>query len=138
MYGGFKGRPYGIAPAVPNYTGHALILQPPGIYTLYTFPAAGRIWNVGVSYAIATSANVGNITGYTRVLVQGGITLAIVECAISSAAATTPSQDSNTDPVSYYGLPVPSGTVVQLDVNNGATTVGVQQRGSCRLAVSIP
>ena len=133
-----KGRPYAMTPAVPNLDGHALILQPPGTYTLYTFPAAGRIWAAAVTFGMATSVNVGNVSGYARLNIAGGLTLAIVECAIASTSATTPSQDSNTDPATYYGLAVPEGTVINLDVNNGVAVAGVQQRASCRLQVSIP
>lgn len=133
-----KGREFAATPVVPGLDGRSLIKQPPGLYTLYTFAQRGKIWAASVSYGMATTANTGNFPGYAQVVIQGGITLAIVECAISSSSSLTPSQDSNTDPATYNGLIVPAGTVIQLDVNNGVSMSGVQQRASCRLQVSIP
>lgn len=124
----------GAPPAVQNYKTAELTLQVPGIFTMYTFTNAGRIWKATVAYAMGSSGGTGSNQGYSRVKIQGGNTLAIVECVVVSA----PAGDSEVDMESYNGFAVPSGTVIQLDVNNNATITGVVQRASALIGVSIP
>jgi len=128
------GRAFGMTPAVSNYQSFVQILQPPGSYHLFTFTAAGRIWAASVSYAMGSSGGTGANQGYSRVHVVSGIALAIVECCVAGA----PDADSNTSDMTYFGLVVPKGTVVNLDVNGGSTITGVVQRGSGLVGVSIP
>ena len=130
------GRAFGMAPAVANYQAKAQILQPPGgsPFTMFTFTAAGRIWAATVSFSMGSSGGTGSNQGYARVRIQGGATLAICECCVVG----NPSADSNGSDIPYNGIAVPSGTVVQLDVNGGTTITGVVLRASGLVGVSIP
>ena len=129
-----RGRDFGLAPSVPNIQSGELILQGPSITAFYTFSQAGRIWGAVVTYAMGSSGGTGSNQAYARVRIQGGATLAIVECCVVG----NPSADSNTDDRPYNGIAVPSGTKIQLDVNNNTTITGVVQRASGLVVVSIP
>jgi hypothetical protein len=125
----------GVPPAVPGLASGSAILQGPTAgTTMYTFASAGRIWAANISYSMGSSGGTGSNQGYARVLVQGGATLAIVECVVVG----NPSSDSNTDSQTFPGLSVPMGTVIQIDVNNNVGITGVVQRGSGLVVVSIP
>lgn len=132
-----RGQGYGTAPYVKNAVTEEKILQSPGIYTLYTFTASGRIWAASVSLGIGTTSGSGTSQVYARVYVSGasGVgTLAIVEACVAGAT----SNDSNDDANQYPGLLVPSGAVVHLDVNNGGGLSGGVIRASGLVAVSVP
>lgn len=132
-----RGQTYGTAPYVKNAVTAEKILQSPGIYMLYTFTAAGRIWAASVSLGIGTSGGSGTSQVYTRVYVTGAAgvgTLAVVECCVAGTVAN----DSNDDANQYPGLLVPSGAVVHLDVNNNVSLSGGVIRGSGLVAVSVP
>jgi hypothetical protein len=128
------GRAFGMTPAVSNYQSFAQILKPPGAYALFTFTATGRIWAASVSYAMGSSGGTGANQGYARVHVVSGNPLAIVECCVVG----NPSADSNTSDMTYFGLVVPKGTIINLDVNGNTAITGVVQRGSGLVGVSIP
>ncbi len=128
------GRAFGMTPAVSNYQSFEQILQPPGSYHLFTFPAPGRIWAASVSYAMGSSGGTGANQGYARVHVVSGNALAICECCVVG----NPDADSNGSDLTYFGLVVTKGTVINLDVNGGTTITGVVQRGSGLVGVSVP
>jgi hypothetical protein len=131
-----RGQSFGAVPAIKNPVGGEQILQAPGgsPYTIYTFPAAGRVWLASVSFSMGSSGGTGSNQGYARVRIQGGQSLAIAECCVVG----NPDSDSNEESNPYPGLSVPSGTKILLDVNGGATITGVVLRASGIFLGSIP
>jgi hypothetical protein len=124
----------GVPPAVTNSQSGEAVLQPPGTALMFTMPAAGRLWAAEVSYSMGSSAGTGSNQGYCRVRVAGGKTLAIVECCV----VASPDSDSNTDSLTFPGIALANGAVIDLDVNGGAAITGVVQRGSGLVVVSVP
>lgn len=128
----------GVPPAVSNTQSGTQILKSGSgsPYTVFTMPAAGRLWVAAVSFSmVAGSGSAGaSQQSYCQLVTAGGKTLALVECAVTGTAES----DSNTAVVTYPGLALANGTVINLDVNNAVIVTGILQRGSGLVVVSIP
>ncbi len=104
--------------------------------TMFTFPQAGRIWALHLSYAMASNSSYsGTITSQAYALVKAGSTiLTVIEIALGGPSTN----DSGDSDMVINGLPVPAGTALILDINNGASISNVAQRASAVVLYSIP
>jgi len=108
----------------------------PGSVPFLTFFSPGRLWAVHLSFAAASNNTyvAGSIAQlYARIL-AGANVIGIIELALSAAAQQA---NGDADPA-FPGFPVPGGTVLSADVNNGVTVTGVLQRASGVVWYSIP
>jgi hypothetical protein len=129
----------GVPPNVPNIKSADAVLILPGAtpLTFFTFPANGRLWDVSLSFALATTAAfAGGLSPvYARVITGSGIDIAIVELAISGPSQFVP---GNAD-LSLNGLAVALGDTLILDINAGVPlAAGATMRASCTVLYSVP
>lgn len=127
----------GVPPAVPNcQSAQALRRSPSGAGVFFTFPNAGRIWTVLLSYTVVSGAALAAQTRFAATVqtVTGGLPLAVVQLSLPSS----PSHDSDTCPVSYNGLPVTQGDSLNLIINGGLAVAGTDQEASAVVLYSIP
>lgn len=127
----------GVPPAVPNLLGATLLQRGVSITSMFTFPQAGRIWQVVLSYAVTSNASFTLSTARTVATVQtvtSGLTLAVVQLGIAN-----PNQHAEgTCPVAFGGLSVVPGETVRLNVNGGNTIAQMDQQASATMLYSIP
>jgi len=125
----------GIPPLVPGLKTASSLRQGPGVATVFTFPAAGRIWGAVLSGTFTTN------TGYAgqnnvlfQVVTASGVVLSILELAAVTALEYP---NGNGTPL-VFGLNVGAGEVVKLDVNGGVAIADSTQRASAILYYSVP
>lgn len=105
-------------------------------YAMHTFAAAGRVWGVSISCAIATAAAYagGPVSVYAQILTSSGITLEEIELAVSGAGQI----DSDHGDLALNGLPIVAGATIQLDVNGAAPITNAIIRASGLVLYSVP
>ena len=124
----------GVPPIAPGIVGGEQILQSPGTYPIYTFPAPGKIWAASVSLSAGVTGGSGTNLIYARVYIVGGRTLAYCEVGLAGTIAYGANGDSN----GFPGFMVAAGTVINLDINNGAVVTGGLVRGGGIFVGSVP
>ena len=127
----------GVPPAVPNCnSAQALRRTISGSGIFFTFPGAGRIWTVLLSYTVNSfgSFSPPGVFAASILTGLGGLPLAVVELSL----AALPDKDSGTCPVSYNGLPVRQGDSLALNINGGVVVPGANQEASAVVLYSIP
>lgn len=127
----------GVPAAVPNCQSAKTLLHNIGLQTFFTFPAAGRIWQVVLTYTITANASfsLASVRTYAQVLLSpSGLTLAVVNLGVSGASEHAEGQSE--PPVT--GLPVTSGQSLVCDVNNGAVVPQLDQQASAVVLYSVP
>lgn len=128
----------GVPPAVPNLSSAEAIQQNVSAsVVLFTFPSAGRIWSVVLSYVITSnpSFSLSTIRTYARIYRNPGGTLAIVQLGASNAKQALAGQS---EPQIVGGIPVTAGTSLILDVNAGNLVTNMDQQASAVVLYSIP
>ena len=86
------------------------------VANVYTFPAAGRIWGVMLSHVLVTdSSYAGGAVITACEVLAGAVVLADCRNAIGGASASSVSNQT----IPFPGNPVPAGTVVTIDTENG-------------------
>lgn len=127
----------GVPPAVPNLLGATQLQLGVQIKTMFTFPQAGRIWAVVLSYAITSNGTFGLSTVRTVATVQtvtSGLTLAVVQLGVAN-----PNQHAEgTCPMSFNGLSVVPGEAVRVNINGNVTVPQCDQQASATMLYSIP
>ena len=127
----------GVPPAVPNLLGATKLQQGVTVVSMFTFPQAGRIWQVILSYAVTSNSSFGLATVRTVATVQtvtSALTLAVVQLGIAN-----PNQHAEgTCPSAFSGLPVVPFETVRLNINNGTLVPQMDQQASASLLYSIP
>lgn len=134
----------GAPPFVPSLQAATVVRQAVAVTKFFTFPSAGRIWSVALSYFTTTNASYSISTSQTYAAVETtppasdnlsiALTLGIVELG-----AADPNQGfSGQSNLSFNGLPVPAGTGLMLDVNAGSLIANLNQRASAVVLYSIP
>ncbi len=105
-------------------------------YTLLTLPAAGRLWNSSLSFAVATGNNFapGGQNLYSQVLTGSGITLNVTELAVSDVSQVAQQQSDQ----QLGGISLLAGDTLILDVNNATILTHAVMRASCFVIYSIP
>lgn len=127
----------GVPAAVPNCQGATIFQQGVGVVPMFTFPAAGRIWIVVLSYALTSNNSFSLATARTVAAVQtvtSGLTLAVVQLGVGNANQ----HSEGTCPIAFPGLPVVRGETVRLSVNNGTSVPQLDQQASATMLYSIP
>jgi len=103
---------------------------------MFTFPAAGRLWNASVSYTLASGPSFAGPTqnGYCQIITGSGVTLAVVELVV-----TDPNQiDSGQSDQPLGGISVLKGDTLLFDLNNGVSIANTTQRASGFVIYSVP
>jgi hypothetical protein len=128
----------GVPPATPNCNAAVALRRAiGGSGTFFTFPEAGRIWVVTLSYTVVTAAGFSTAPQRFAAYIQTGLAsvpLAVVELSL----ATTPDHDSDTSSPPYSGLPLVQGDSLELIINGGVAVGGVNQEASAIVLYSIP
>jgi len=128
----------GVPGAVPNLQGASLIQRgSPASYNMVTFPAAGRVWMVILSYVITSNATFSLSTVRTVAAVQlviNPLVLATIQLGVAN-----PNREAwQALSIPYPGLPVTAGETVQLNLNNGVVIPQLDQQASVSVLYSIP
>lgn len=123
-------------PFVPQLKSATVVRQSVAVTPFFTFPSAGRIWAIDLSYFITTNNSYAVSTSQTYAALEtgSGKSLAIVELG-----ASNPNQGfggQSTKPLN--GLPIVAGDTLILDVNNGAVISNLNQRASVVVLYSVP
>jgi hypothetical protein len=129
----------GVPPGVPNIATKVRLFGTPGgsPYTLFTFPAKGRVWVASVSGTATPNAGYGagpTVNVYAQLVTGSGITLAVIDMVIAATGII----DSKQSDVQWNGFSVSAGDTLTLDVNNGVTPSMTVIRASGFVAYSVP
>jgi hypothetical protein len=126
----------GVPPAVPNcQAAQALRRSILGSGAFFTFPGAGRIWTVILSYTVNSFGSFAPPAVFAATIqTSAGLPLAVVELSL----AALPDKDSGGCAVSYNGLPVTGGNALTLTINGGVVVGGANQEASAVVLYSIP
>lgn len=129
----------GVPPGVPNIATKVKLFGTPAgsPYTLFTFPAAGRVWVASISATATPNAGYGTgptVNVYAQLVTGSGITLAVTEMVIAETGIV----DSKQSDVQWNGFAVSAGDTLQLDVNNATTPSMTVIRASGFVAYSVP
>lgn len=130
---GFPGSP----PAVPNCkSAQALRRALGGAGLFFTFPNAGRVWTVMLSYMVVSGSTFTPTAKFAATIstTLGGLPLAVVELALGNVNH----ENSGTCVVPYNGLPIIQGDGLTLTINGGVTVAGADQEASAVVLYSIP
>lgn len=129
----------GVPAAVPNCKSAQILHQ--GVSTpvpFFTFPAAGRIWAVSLSYVITSNPSFTLATARTYAVVTvspASITLpGAIDLGVAGPKQVTNAQSQ----LSLPGLPVTAGQSLILSVNGGALVANLDQQASAVVLYSIP
>lgn len=129
---------FGVPPAVQGITSASLLQQvvAGSPHTIFTFPAAGRIWDISLSAALVAGGAYASGRQNVYVLAKAGsVVLEVLEMAVSNANQV----DSDHGDLSLNGLAAPLGTVLTLDVNNGVSIdPDAELRASVNVLYSVP
>lgn len=115
----------GVPPGVVDIVSYSKVNAPAASspFTLNTFTANSRLWQVSLSLAAATDSS-SYTSGLQRISAQvnlgSGTVLAVAELAISTQSQAV----SDHCDFSFNGLPVSAGDTLVLNVNNGGTFTG--------------
>jgi hypothetical protein len=121
---------------VPNCKAAVLIQQNVGQPHFFTFPAAGRIWTVVLSYAITSnnSFSLATSRNFAAIQTASSLTLAIVQLGVAGADQAANGQSE--PPLN--GLPLTQGDSLILNVNGGVVVNNLDQQASAVVLYSIP
>ena len=136
-------RSLGVPPQVPNITPVALLDggASGSPYSVYTFPAAGRIWGVDLAGSIVlNNPSIISRVYYLAQLDGNGIPgngdpLAILELGVAPGITGI---DSDSKYVPFNGLPVSKNQQLYLIINGGTLITGVAQTASVIFFYSVP
>jgi len=130
---GYPGSPA----AVPNcQSAQALRRALGGAGTFFTFPTAGRVWTVMLSYMVVSGSTFTSTAKFAATITTGlgALPLAVVELGLGAANH----EDSGSCVVQLNGLPLVGGDSLGLTINGGVSVAGADQEASAVVLYSIP
>lgn len=128
----------GVPAAVPNCKGASLFQRNVGTWTIFTFPAAGRIWLVDMSYVITSNASFSQPTARTVAVVNFTVNASLSLAPIQLGIAGPGQHDSGQKAIPLPGLPVVQGESLILVLNGGNPVTNLDQQASVSVLYSLP